>query len=85
MTDPRNNAPRTRGRPFAPGNPGRPKGARHKVSRAVEALLEGEAEALTRKAVEAAEVPASSASFCIVQPRALRDRRRFWAKGLVMA
>ena len=51
---PRNNAPTTRGRPFAPGNPGRPKGARHKVSRAVEALLEGEAEALTRKAVEAA-------------------------------
>jgi hypothetical protein len=51
---PRNNAPRTRGRPFAPGNPGRPKGSRHKVSRAVEALLEGEAEALTRKAVEAA-------------------------------
>ena len=54
MTNPRNNAPRTRGRPFAPGNPGRPKGARHKVSRAVEALLEGEAEALTRKAVEVA-------------------------------
>ena len=51
---PRNNAPTTRGRPFAPGNPGRPKGARHKVSRAVEMLLEGEAEALTRKAVEAA-------------------------------
>lgn len=51
---PRNNAPRTRGRPFAAGNPGRPKGARHKITRAVEALLEGEAEALTRKAVEAA-------------------------------
>ncbi len=51
---PRNNAPTTRGRPFAAGNPGRPKGARHKITRAVEALLEGEAEALTRKAVEAA-------------------------------
>jgi hypothetical protein len=49
-----NNAPRTRGRPFAPGNPGRPRGARHKVSVAVEALLEGEAEALTRKAIEQA-------------------------------
>ena len=37
------------------GNPsGRPAGARHKVTRAVEALLEGEAEALTRKAVEMA-------------------------------
>ena len=54
MTEPRNNAATTRGRPFAPGNPGRPKGSRHKITRAVESLLEGEAEALTRKAVEAA-------------------------------
>jgi hypothetical protein len=37
------------------GNPkGRPKGARHKTTLAVEALLEGEAEALTRKAIELA-------------------------------
>ena len=28
---PRNNAPKTRGRPFAAGNPGRPKGARFEV------------------------------------------------------
>lgn len=54
MTEPRNNAPNTRGRPFSKGNPGRPKGARHKVTLAVEALLEGEAEALTRKAIEKA-------------------------------
>lgn len=39
---------------FGPGNPGRPAGARHKVSRAIEELLEGEAEGLTRKAVEMA-------------------------------
>ncbi len=39
---------------FAAGNSGRPKGARHKVTRAVEALLEGDAVALTRKAVEMA-------------------------------
>ncbi|SDY75769.1 DUF5681 domain-containing protein [Citreimonas salinaria] len=39
---------------FAPGNPGRPRGARHQVTRAIEELLEGEAEALTRKAVEVA-------------------------------
>ncbi len=43
---------------FAPGvsgNPsGRPKGARNKTTIAVEALLEGEAEALTRKAIERA-------------------------------
>jgi hypothetical protein len=39
---------------FATGNSGKPKGARHKATQAVLALLEGEAEALTRKAVEAA-------------------------------
>ena len=47
-----------RGRPFRPGesgNPkGRPKGARNRATLAAEALLEGEAEALTRKAVELA-------------------------------
>lgn len=51
---PRKNVTRTRGRPFEPGNPGRPRGSRHKVTLAVEALLDGEAEALTRKAIEAA-------------------------------
>ena len=49
---------RGRGGRFAPGtsgNPnGRPKGSRHKVTRAVEALLEGEAEAVTRKVIERA-------------------------------
>jgi hypothetical protein len=54
MTDPRKNTGNTRGRPFKKGNPGRPKGARHKVTCAVEALLEGDAEALTRKAIEKA-------------------------------
>lgn len=51
----RNNATTTRGRPFTRGNPGRPKGARNKVTRAVEALLDGEAEALTRVAIEHAK------------------------------
>jgi len=36
---------------FGPGNPGKPKGTRHKATRAVLALLDGEAEALTRQAV----------------------------------
>src|SRR5215207_8782855 len=40
---------------FKPGNPGRPKGARHKTTLAIEALLDGEAEALTRKAIELAK------------------------------
>lgn len=53
-----NNGKSTAGRDdagrFTEGNPGRPKGARHKATQAVQALLDGEAEALTRKAVEAA-------------------------------
>ena len=37
------------------GNPtGKPKGARHKTTLAIQALLDGEGEALTRKAVELA-------------------------------
>ena len=36
---------------FAPGNPGRPQGARHKATMAALALLDGEAESLTRQAV----------------------------------
>ncbi|MDD9738123.1 hypothetical protein PVW53_21785 [Seohaeicola sp. SP36] len=36
---------------FGPGNPGKPKGARHKATQAALALLDGEAEALTRQAV----------------------------------
>lgn len=39
---------------FAPGNPGRPKGTRHRITRAVEELLEGEAENITRKAIDMA-------------------------------
>lgn len=52
---PKSNGRQSDGR-FAPGNPGggRPKGRRHSVTLAVEALLEGEAEGLTRKAVEMA-------------------------------
>ena len=39
---------------FAPENPGRPRGARHNTTLAVEALFDGDAESLTRKAVEMA-------------------------------
>jgi hypothetical protein len=62
MTDNPNDVPETavrqQGNRFQPGqsgNPaGRPRGARHKTTLAIEALLDGEAEALTRKAVELA-------------------------------
>ena len=54
--DPRKNAGNTRGKPFERGNPGKPKGARHRVTVAAETLLEGEAEAITRKAIELAKL-----------------------------
>jgi Family of unknown function (DUF5681) len=45
--------------PFEPGQSGNPagkaKGTRNKVTLAIEALLDGEAEALTRKAIELAK------------------------------
>ena len=50
----RKNAPITRGKPFQPGNAGRPKGARNRATLALEVLLEGEADRLARKAVEMA-------------------------------
>lgn len=39
---------------FAVGNPGKPKGARNKVTTAMNALLEGEADSITRKVIELA-------------------------------
>ena len=48
-----------RGRPFRPGQSGNPagrsKGSRHKATLAMEALFEGEAEAIGRKAIEKAK------------------------------
>jgi hypothetical protein len=45
----------TQFQPGQSGNPsGRPKGARHRATLAIEELLDGEAEALTRKAIEMA-------------------------------
>ncbi|WP_439521081.1 DUF5681 domain-containing protein [Marivita sp.] len=54
----RKNGSNTEGRnpdgTFASGNPGRPKGARHRTTMAVEALLDGKHEALTQKAIDKA-------------------------------
>jgi len=56
MTDTasRNNGPRTRGRPFAKGNPGRPKGARHRVTLLAEKLMHADAKAIVEAVVTAA-------------------------------
>ena len=55
---PENTAPKQKAAPFRKGqsgNPaGRPKGARNKATIALEALLDGEGEAITRKAIEMA-------------------------------
>lgn len=58
MTTPRKNAPSTYTDPetgkFKPGNPGRPRGSRHKSSLAVESLLNGQSEALGQRAIQLA-------------------------------
>jgi hypothetical protein len=43
-----------RGRPFVAGNPGRKPGSKNRTTMVAAALLEGDAEVLTRKAVELA-------------------------------
>ena len=54
MTEPRNPAEKTDDGRFKPGNPGKPRGARSRATMAAEALLDGEATALTRKAIDMA-------------------------------
>ena len=59
MADAENAARKQRGRPFRKGQSGNPsgkaKGTRHKATMAVQALLEGEAETLTRKCIDLAK------------------------------
>ena len=54
----RNSGSKTAGRKpdgtFAPGNPGKPKGSRHKATQATMQLIDGQAEAITQKAVDLA-------------------------------
>jgi hypothetical protein len=53
--DDQNNKPSTRFQPGQSGNPtGRPKGSRNATTVALESLLDGQAEALTQKAVDLA-------------------------------
>lgn len=51
----RDNDPPIRGRPFAPGNSGRPPGSKNRSTVVYQALLEGEEEDLVRKAIELAK------------------------------
>jgi hypothetical protein len=71
---PRKSAKKTRGKPFQPGNAGKPKGTRNKTTLALEALLDGEAEALTRKAIEMA-LTGDGAAMRLVMDRILPPRK----------
>ncbi|MGI9073542.1 MAG: hypothetical protein ACR2JB_20040, partial [Bryobacteraceae bacterium] len=58
MRTPSNNGPKTRRGVFQPGNKhgrGRPEGSRNRATLAVQVLLDGECETLTRKAIELAK------------------------------
>ena len=44
-----------RGRPFKPGNPGRPPGSKNKATRMAEQLVEGQAEQLVQKVLDLAQ------------------------------
>jgi hypothetical protein len=46
---------KARGRPFKPGNPGRPPGSKNKITQMVEQLAEGQAEQLIQKVLELAQ------------------------------
>ena len=65
-----NTARKQRGRPFEPGksgNPkGRPKGSRNQATLLAEALLDGEAETLTRTMIEkASDGDTNAMRFCL--------------------
>src|SRR4051794_37920635 len=47
-----------RGRPFAPGNPGRPPGCKNKVTEAIEQLADGEGVEIIRQLIERAKAGA---------------------------
>ena len=56
--DASNDVPQTRGRPFVqghPGGPGRPAGARSKATLILDALADGEAEAVLQKVIDSAK------------------------------
>ena len=73
-------APQVRGRPFQKGQSGNPagrrRGSRNRASLAAEALLDGETEALTRKAVELARAGDPTAlKLCLARMLAPRRER----------
>lgn len=87
MTPERKNGGKTRGRPFAPGNPGRPKGARNRVTLLAERLMVADAESVVRAVIDAAkggDVAAAKVILDRVAPIA-KDRTAFRLRGLETA
>ncbi len=74
MTEMRKNATKTRGRPFSSGNPGKPKGARHKTTLLAEKLMQNDAENIVN-AVLAAARDGDMTAARIVLDRILPARR----------
>ena len=74
-TPPRNPTKKTRGRPFQPGNPGKPAGARRKVTAAALALIEARSSEIVAALIEAALSGDTAAG------RALLDRLAAPIKG----
>ncbi|MGO9773642.1 MAG: DUF5681 domain-containing protein [Roseiarcus sp.] len=70
----RKNATKTRGRPFSSGNPGKPKGARHKTTLLAEKLMQNDAENIVN-AVLAAARDGDMTAARIVLDRILPARR----------
>lgn len=65
-----------RGRPFAPGNPGRPPGARNEATLVAEALLAEETDALVRRTIELAMAGNPTAMKLCVERLMPRRKRR---------
>ena len=73
----------TRGRPFKPGNAGRPKGTRNKAAILLEAMFEGEAQAIGRKVIDLAK-DGNAHAIKIVLDRAYPSRKGRVVDGVVL-
>jgi hypothetical protein len=62
----RKNATKSRGQPFEKGNPGRPKGARHKTTILAEKLMAEDVEAVVQAVVEKAKAGDMTAARMII-------------------
>lgn len=60
----RKNAANSRGKPFEPGNPGKPKGARHKTTLLAEKLMQADAAAIVKAIVHAS----ATSDLSVVRP-----------------